>query len=427
MNSNLQMILLACCLLAIGPSFSQEVSRTVFPDLQIGGTVTIKSKFEGQPVVEPHLSAHPSDPWHLLAAAMVVTDISNPYQSSRLSSFVSEDGGLTWQETAHDYWGYDPWTAILPDGQTAMGWLGTKGSFNHQFPIQFFSSADGGRSWSQGVQTENSPHGHDGVKIAAGNNKFYFTSVRFRDDMGADVVVYSRQNHLPFKYETKVNSRGVRLNFCEPAILLDGSVLIPSSYYLEKVWVQRYLPETGEMSGKNLITFRPGGNRGYMRMASDRNPESPFADRVYFLRASDGVWLNYSTDKGNTWSADIRVDQFSSLTQSHALVPSVAINKNGVIGISWIDSQQKTDKYKKDLFFSLSTDGGNTFISPVRITKQSTDPRTSKNGDVANKFPGGGHYLNIVAKANGAFQLIWSDSRSGVFELQTCEVQINGR
>ncbi len=313
----------------------------------VGEAVTIQSQFTGLPVVEPHLSAHPHDSLHLLAAAMVITDIQRPYQSARLSSFVSTDGGKSWDETAHYYWGYDPWTAILSNGQTAMSWLGTKGSFEHQFPIQFFSSFNGGISWNVNAQTFESPHGHDGTKITSHNKDFYFTTVRFKDDMSADVVLYHRESTGSFKEVTFVPSQGIRLNFCEPVILSDGTVLIPSSHYLRKAWVQKYNPQTKKLSGKSLITTKPGGARGYMRMSADMSPESKYKDRVYFVRAANGVWLNYSSDKGDTWSPDIRVDRFENQLPSKAMVASVAISKKGTVGISWVDSQVDDKQEKK--------------------------------------------------------------------------------
>ncbi len=399
-------------------------------DPQISPNLPIPSKFKGFPVVEPHLSAHPTDKNHLLAAAMIVTDINRPYQSCRLSSFVSKDGGKTWQETAHNYWGYDPWTAILQNGQTALSWLGTPGSFQHQFPIQFFHSDDRGQTWSGNTQTFKSPHGHDGTKIVSRGENFYFTTVRFNGDMGADVVLYQRKNKGPFEEIAKIDGQGVRLNFCEPAILSDGTVVIPASHFLRKIWVQTYDPGSKTLSEKHMVSSRPGGARGYMRMSADTSAASPFQDRIYFVRALgsrgkyEGVWLNYSTDKGKTWSRDHRVDSFTSQLPSKAQVASLAINSKGVLAISWVDSQEDPEQKKNDLYFSFSKDGGQSFSSPHRITDVSSNPRTKQNGDVANKFPGGGHYLNLVAKPDGSFQLIWSDSRSGVFEMQTCQVSV---
>ena len=418
-------MLCVVCFLTNRIGLAQIDSMTVFPLVMVGKTVTIHSQFQGLPVVEPHLSAHPTDSLHLLAAAMVITNINQPYQSARLSSFVSKDSGITWKETAHNYWGYDPWTAILPNGQTAMSWLGTPRIFEHQFPIQFFSSNDGGASWDDQVQTFDSSHGHDGTKITSFGQHFYFTTVRFKDDMSADVVLYHRKENEPFQELTVIPSQGVRLNFCEPAILSDGTVLVPSSHFMRKAWVQSYDPLTQKLSAKNLITMNPGGGRGYMRITADTHSDTRYLNNVYFVRAANGVWLNYSSDKGKTWSHDIRVDLFEKPLATKAMVASVAVAKNGIVGISWVDSQNDSNQQKYDVYFVFSTKGGHSFSSPIRITNICTNPKTEQNGDTANKFLGGGHYLNIVAKANGKFQLIWSDSRSGVFELQTCEVTVN--
>lgn len=416
-------VLLVVCFLTNETCFSQAESQTV-SSVMVEETVTIRSQFSGLPVVEPHLAAHPNDSMHLLAAAMIITNIDQPYQSARLSSFISKDGGKSWKETAHDYWGYDPWTAILPNGQTAMSWLGTPGSFKHQFPIQFFSSSNGGVIWDQPVQTFSSHHGHDGTKITAFREDFYFSSVRFKDDMSADIVLYHKKSNGLFKEVAHIPSQGIRLNFCEPVILTDGTVLVPSSHYQRKAWIQQYDPITKKLSPKFLITTNPGGGRGYMRMTTDTNLKSTFKDRIYFVRAADGIWLNYSVDKGKNWSKDVRVDYFHNQLPSKAMVASVAVASKGIIGISWVDSQHDPKQKNFDVYFSYSVDGGKSFSNPMRITENSTSSRTKQNGDTANKFPGGGHYLNIVAKSNGKFQLIWSDSRSGVFELQTCEVTI---
>jgi hypothetical protein len=106
------------------------------------------------------------------------------------------------------------------------------------------------------------------------------------------------------------------------------------------------------------------------------------------------------------------------------MTPTVAVNHEGAVGISWVDCQEDEAGKKDDLYFTVSTDGGRTFRKPARITDVSSDPRTPGNADVANKFPGGGHYLGMAARADGSFQLVWSDSRSGIFQLRTSNVSI---
>lgn len=393
--------------------------------LGIGKTITIASQFRDLPLVEPHIAAHSTDNDHLLVAAMVVTDITAPYESCRLSSFVSKDGGITWHETVHDYWGYDPWTAILPNGQTVMSWIGTSGRFKGRYPIQLFSSEDGGTTWSDQVQTL--PGGHDGTKLAALNNVFYFTTVHFRHDMGADVMLYRKEGSSDFVEVAKIDGDGKRLNFCEPAVLSDGTVVVPGSHFLKEAWIHRYKHPIKEWSEKYPVTSNPGGGRGYMRMVADTSSTSGFQDRLYFARAlgeDHGVLLNYSSDGGKTWSTDARIDLFESPLSSKAMVVSIAVNKDGVLGVSWVDAQSDANQQRYDVYFTISKDGGIHFQRPVRVTQTSTDPKTAANGDVANKFPGGGHYLGLAARPDGSFQLVWSDSRSGIFELQTCNINL---
>ncbi|WP_222983892.1 sialidase family protein [Flagellimonas meishanensis] len=401
-------------------------------DVRCGENIAVPSQFTGFPIVEPTIAANPGNNKQLLAAAMVVTDSQRPYESCRLSSFFSDDGGKTWEETAHDYWGYDPWVSLLPNGNTAMSWLGTPLSFKHQFPLQIFRSEDAGGSWSGTIQVFNGfGHGHDGTKLVGLNDSFYLTTVRFNADMGADVVLYESKKGDAFREVAVIDGKGKRLNFCEPSILTDGSVVIPTMHGSGKIWVNIYNPETGQMSETHIISENPKLGRGYARMASDTWTNSKFKDRIYFVRAvadgtsSQGVWLNFSKDKGKTWTNEKRVDLFKNDLPSKANVPSVAVNKNGVVGISWVDGQHSEDQKSYDVYFAISKDGGESFQRPIRVTEVSSNPRTEQNADVANKFIGGGHYLGITAREDGSFQLIWSDSRTWIFKLQTCQITIN--
>ena len=423
-------VAISLCVFFDGSLIAQNAKES--PDastgIVVGKNVAIKSRFDGLPVVEPHITAHPANSDHLLVAAQVVTDIERGYESCRLSSFVSTDGGKTWKETAHDWWGYDPWVSILADGQTAMTWIGSAGRFRHQFPLRFFKSDDGGITWDKNVQMEAG--NYDGTKVVGLGEEFYFTSVRFNQRHGADVILYHRAGGGDFEEVAKIDGKGMRLNFCEPAILTDGTVVVPASEFLKKSWVQNFDPATKTLAPRSEITSNPGGGRGYMRMVADTGAESRFKDRIYFVRATgqgrfaEGLFLNYSSDQGKTWSKEIRVDRFDNDLKSKAVVACVAVNKDGAVGVSWVDSQHDPAQMKNDVYFAVSTDGGNHFSKPVKVTEVSSNPRSDENGDVVNKYFGGGHYMGITARADGSFQLVWSDSRGGHFQVQTANVRL---
>lgn len=435
---HLQTVLIPILILAtcFGCQAQQELEKLGVANLDPGMDMVlshrteIRSQFEGLPLVEPTIVAHPSDKNVLAAAAMVVTDINRPYQSCRLSSFVSLDGGKKWEETAHNYWGYDPWIAMLENGTTMMSWLGTPSHFRHQFPLQIFSSNNGGASWLPKVQSFNGTgHGHDGTKLVGFKQSFYLTTVRFNANMGADVVLYESKEG-PFKEVGLIPGKGKRLNFCEPAILTNGYVVVPTLHNNGKVWAHVYDPGDGNISGQYEISQNPKVGRGYARMAADIGSNSAYKDNIYFVRAvadgksSRGVWLNTSTDLGKSWSTEKRIDMFKNPMLSKANVASVAVNANGVIGISWVDAQHDAEQLAYDVYFTISKDGGESFQRPIRVTPTSSNPRTTKNADVANKFIGGGHYLGLTSRADNSFQLLWSDSRNGIFQLQTATVKI---
>lgn len=238
--------------------------------LVVGENVPIASRFAPLPVVEPQVSAHPSDPNRLLVAAMVVTNIDNPYESSRLSSFASSDGGATWRETAHDYWGYDPWTALFDDGRALMTWIGTPGRFIDRYPIVFFHSDDAGESWKGPVHTL--PGGYDGTKLTADGLRAHFTTVYFRDDDGVEIRLYGVEGRDAPKLAGAIVDRSVRLDFAEPAAVGDGAVLVPAIHHEKRAWVQR-LGRDGALSEPVEITRRLGGDKGnrvWSRIAARR-------------------------------------------------------------------------------------------------------------------------------------------------------------
>ncbi|MGE0590761.1 MAG: hypothetical protein AB7O48_19420 [Cyclobacteriaceae bacterium] len=425
MKTSFQPLLLLIILLLLGcEPMSQSIDKAAVANtynVVIGPTTSIPTSLSGLPVVEPHISAHPMNNDHLLVAAMIVTDRDNPYTSCRLVSFVSKDGGRAWTETVHDWWGYDPWTSILPSGEAAMTWIGNKGNFEDYYPIRFFNSNDGGMSWSDEVQTLEG--NHDGTKLTAGHNRFFFTTVQFKENMGTDVVLMEKQPGGAFAEVSRVDGKTSRLDFCEPALTIDGSVLVPYTQNASRVWVRKFDHENLEST--TLVSIHPGGSRGYSRMVSDTVTSSLFYGRVYHGRATpNGLILNYSSDVGKTWSKDKRVDLFTNNVPSKSLIISLAVNNEGVLGISWVDSYDRATQNTFDTYFTFSLDGGESFQRPIRITSEGTDPKTALNADVANKFTGGGHYMGLTSRVDGSFQLVWSDSRSGLFELQTCNVRL---
>jgi hypothetical protein len=406
---------------------SQNKKLPFFPptnaSIVVGENILIPGLTPGLAIVEPHLSIHPTNPNHMLVAAMLITQKDNPYESAQLISFLSEDRGKSWHQTNHDYFGYDPWTAILSNGNTVMSWLGQPHSFTGEMPIRLFFSENGGKHWKQEVQ--HIAGEYDGTKMAIDHlqNKIIFAAASFGENMDVDIYMDQSSGGQRFDQPTRIKIDGDRLRFAEPAVLGNGIIALPVQEERNAVYCRISADGAKSFNERYLITRKLGVGKGYFSFASD-----PINNRLYFVRAVgkdnkyDGIWINFSSDLGKSWSRDIRVDWFDQALPSKAMVPNVAVNKDGIVGISWIDEQTKSGQ--KDMYFAVSSDKGVSFGRAVRVTSQSSNPATPLNADVANKFPGGGHYNTMACASDGNFQLVWADSRTGVFRLQTCQIKI---
>ncbi len=148
-----------------------------------------------------------------------------------------------------------------------------------------------------------------------------------------------------------------------------------------------------------------------------------------------------STDRGDTWSAPLRIGGEVAET-TWQIQPSIAVNKRGVVGITWLDTRGVTDHTKYDLYFTASVDGGKSFLKPVKVTTETSIIAGGGNsrpmamvyarGDsgqlsllsAANRWPNGGDYFSITTTSTGTFYPVWADARSGTFQVYTAPIRV---
>ncbi len=179
-----------------------------------------------------------------------------------------------------------------------------------------------------------------------------------------------------------------------------------------------------------------------------------FRDRLYAVWA-DGrfgrrtqVVLSCSSDKGKTWSkprlvSDDRAPAHGDLERPVAL-PAVAVNKDGVVGVSWLDRRDSPNDVDYEVRFAASLDGGETFMPSVRVSEQSgeTDERQqwlvkgvtqASQGNPARLIlvreaelrPG--DTAGLAADANGIFHPLWIDNRTSIRQVWTAPVTVKGQ
>jgi hypothetical protein len=170
-------------------------------------------------------------------------------------------------------------------------------------------------------------------------------------------------------------------------------------------------------------------------------------DRIHiamtdFRSGRPQVILTSSADQGKTWSEPRPVA--GPLPEgAFSFLPALAVNKDGVLGVSWLDTRNHPGTNRYDAWFSASLDGGATFLPAVRLSSESSDPlgagnhrpspgsfrdrdKTIRVGFLTalSRFAQGGDYAGLAADAEGHFHPLWPDSRTGTFQAWTARVKL---
>lgn len=82
--------------------------------------------------------------------------------------------------------------------------------------------------------------------------------------------------------------------------------------------------------------------------------------------AYDEVALVSSHDGGRTWSAPVRVNTPTSTGQP-AYTPTVAVNSEGRVGVTYYQSADFQANDATNYFFRASSDGGRSFGAPIQL------------------------------------------------------------
>jgi len=210
-----------------------------------------------------------------------------------------------------------------------------------------------------------------------------------------------------------------------------------------------------------------------LKTASDHST-GPFRGRAYVVwadlyRDSCSVYASYSDDEGKTWSAPVRVSderpgpattreglEFGStdlLRVRKHLMSQVAVSPSGVVGVTWYDVAEDTTQRGTKLRFTASLDGGESWLPSVPVSTHGyvikhqpeflartvsegggarpshwrpSGQRTGEVNIVARPAAPAVDYTGIAVGADGVFHAFWLDNRSGVGELYTARVTVDG-
>lgn len=394
------------------------------------------------PLVEPYLAIHPRNPDNLIAAAMV----GHADGSYGCLVFSSQNGGRTWQKHDLGIRGGDVWVEFLPDGTAVFSALSAAGG--EDSAVHVFRSTDGGRTWSRPVVLRGA-HDHPllavdvaGEKLAGSVYLVSSSSANGPSGRPRDAVFTARSadGGASFLEPGYAVASNLRYEANDAAVSSDGMLLVTFADHHrpgerrriehQRDWLTVSVDGGRTFSEPLLVSESCDGRGGWSALAVNHSFGLSPPDRVFHVCSApqfDGILLRYSDSFGEIWSALVRVDRPGNVTP-YTRTAAVAVNKDGVVAVAWYDGRGDGSTVKgsfrcTEVFVAVSLDGGQTFHEG-KVSAAKSCPAEPRNVQTALRFPAGGEYMGLAAAPDGSFRLLWSDSRSGIYQLRTATVSV---
>jgi len=296
-----------------------------------------------------------------------------------------------------------PSIAVDINGNIYIVWYDGRDLRNY---IYFAKSTDGGASFGPNVRVDNSGQGSVFPSIAVDTNGDIY--VVFHEERGNPDIYFAKSTDggASFGPNVRVDDSGSSLTQqAMPSIAVDANGDIYVTWRDERNLgggrLDIYFAKStdgGNSFGRNVRVDDTGSSTSSQdepSIAVDANGNICVAWGDY-RNGNKDIYFAKSTDAGASFGTNIRVDDTGS-SSSRQAEPSIAVDTNGNINIAWRDN--RNDDYA--IYFTKSIDGGASFASNVRV-------------DSTGVLPSGGQYKPSVAvDADGDVYVVWGDERNG--------------
>lgn len=381
------------------------------------------------------LAADPGNPDRLLAASMTTPDSKDP-NHNEVAVYASRDGGKTWKLTVERKTAGD--TIMIADPSIEFGSNGTAtmvcfggNPFMGKAYTEFLHSPDGGLSWDV-PRVINGAVDRPFLVVDRTQGR-YSGRIYCVRTVGSDrlVISVSDDHGKTFKDGEPSSLLGGITGLALPAVVSDGTLVVPYPTRHSKpseIRVVRSSDGGKSVEKSKAIATYHDDIKGLPILKADTS-NSPYRDQLYLVWADavekgTEIKIAISRDKGVTWSEPFILSEQKEAGKArdyHAYLPAIAVNKAGVVGVSWYDTRDiAVNKEGWHGRFRASIDGGKTWLPSSRISAAGSE--FLKGEKYENIFAG--DTAGLAADGKGVFHVLWVNNSSGVLQAWTVPIEV---
>ncbi len=455
---------------ALGPAAA--LAQPAPPRIAVGPNMLV-SRDGDFPHVELQLAANPKNAKNLVGGAITYT---RPEGGFACRAYATHDGGSTWKASEfapqNEWGGGDPYVAFTPQGTAVFCALTLAKDEKGQMRgfLHVWRSEDGGSSWGD---MSDLGYSYDFQKMTADPTtgrfagRLYIAALHGYPEYLVSVFRSEDDGRTWRGPVQAVSGRGEKgVGAVNAVVLSDGTLVLPIvEYEFKPGKIQRagkvWRPMSLVLSTDGGVSFGPQRKApatlwdmddpawrravGNAQFAADTS-SAAYRDRLYMVWPDSRhgryrLLFARSSNRGANWSEPVLLNG-DVPADSLQFQVAIAVNKDGVVGVSWYDTRDVPDGSGFDEYFTASVDGGKSFLPPVRVSSDSSrfvgqgnlrmDPIVSGHKDelymsllsAGSRWGNGGDYMGLAAGADGAFFPFWADSRTGTFQMYTARVTV---
>jgi hypothetical protein len=385
-------------------------------------------------MVESYLAVNPTDPSNLIAAAMAGS-------AEKSVVYVSRDGGSTWRLAGRGD------STAFPGGDPMVAFDGTGRAFFTTITPRFqvWRSDDGGRTWLGPSEVPGRSFDRQWVaaSAAAGGEGHPFVYAASKTPQPEDVrlddiaVTVSGDGGVSFPEPHLIRPDSGFLHVVTHLhVFRDGTAVLPylvhyggapggNALLRGRRWVlisdnggrdwsgPHHVAETFDYGNANQDQAMKGLGGGVLAADETGGRYDGTLYQAWTMAMNDRLQIvvAHSRDGGRTWADPVRVND-GGYRSNHS-TPALAVNRDGVLAVSWYDRRNDPTDACFQPFVAVSTDGGATFGVNTQVAEA---PTCFRRG---SRWANGGDTQGIVPLPNGSFRTAWISGARGSLALWT--------